>query len=364
MLPDFDVHTFWNENRECFSPFSVSKPRVPLVLIFEDHFLMNLIQMESTHRYYASPAYALEMQTKANDLLDSEIGLRPYGEEVTYYVKGAFEVRMGAKRVIREGNTPWLETVVEDIDDIKAINQKLETWDAKRQAIPEEWLMAKHELKSKTGKQLRFAHMLNGPATMACNLLGTTNTCIFIMEEPEVMKEFFTLAALRYGEFYEVACLEDLGYVPKDGLCINDDDCYLFPPTQYENFCVPFMKHLFDTFAPHPQHLRRQHSDSAMGHLLGLLNGLGINEVNFGPELHPADIRRAMPKAIIHGQTAPYLLRNGTEQEIWAAVARDFEAVGKDGGLVQSVAGVVPESTPMANIRAFMQAVHTLTRYE
>jgi len=360
---DFDLKLFWQENEQCFGRFSTDKPRVPLFFILEDHFLIHLVSEISTKKYYADPGYALDMHVRANNFLESEIGIRYYPEDKFHYVKGAFEVRMGTKRVIQEGSTPWLESEVEDIEDVKKIIAFAEKWDARSMAIPEQWLSVKEKLRSEKNKQLLFAHMPNGPATVACNILGTTNTCMFIMEEPEVMDDFFAVMAEKYVEFNEVAMQEDLGHVIRESLCINDDNCYLFPPKQYERFCVPFIQKLIDAFAPAKEHLRRQHSDSDMGHLMRFLNELGINEVNFGPELDVKDIRAAMPKAIIHGHTPPFILRNGTSEEIASCVKRTFECVGGDGGLVESLSGVVPESTPMENIRAYMHAVHRLTRY-
>ena len=363
MDKSFDIKSFWEENKACFGRFSTDKPRVPLSFILEDHFLMHLIPMESTARYYTDPAYAIDIHVKANNLLEHEIGTRYYPEDGISYIKGAFEVLMGAERVIREKNTPWLESNVQDIEDVKAIIRRAEKWDAKRNAIPDQWREAKEKLRRERGKQLFFHHMPNGPVTMTCNLLGTVNTCMFIMESPEVMDKYFEVIAAKYIEFYEAVMIEDTGHIKRDGLGINDDNCYLFSPAQYERFCVPFIQKMIDAFAPLPQHIRRQHSDSAMGHLMGLLNDLGINEVNLGPDIHPSDIRKALPKAVIHGQVPPFVLRNGTAEEIQAYVKRDFEAVGADGGLVESLAGVVPESTSMQNIRDYMYAVHTLTRY-
>ena len=359
----FDVKEFWQENDKCWEPFSSNKPRAPLTLIVEDHFVTNLVPVETTARYYGDPAYAIGVHRQANDLLEKELGRRFYSDDSTYYIKGAFEVLMGARRVIREGNTPWLETEAEDIEDVKKMIRRAEKWDAKSQAIPEEWRAEKQKLWNDHGKKLLFAHPTNGPATMACNILGTGNVCVFMMDEPEVMDEFFAVMADKYMEFYDIAVTEDKGSVDKEGIGVNDDNCYIFPPGQYERFCAPFLEKLFDKYAPLPQHVRRQHSDSAMGHLMGVLNGLGVNEVNFGPEIHPAEIRGAMPKAVIHGQIPPFVLRDGTNEDIVEYIKRDFDAVGADGGLVVSLAGAVPESTPLKQIRNLMYAVHKHARY-
>jgi len=360
MFEPNDLKGFWEENSKCFARFSVDKPRVPLVLIFEDHFLSRLVPMESTFRYYNDPSYALDVHAQANDVLEREIGRRCYPEHGIYYIKGAFEVLMGAKRIISEGNTPWLESEIEDINDVKKLIRFAEGWTA---VIPDEWKAEKEKLHNKNGKKLLFAHSPNGPATMACNILGTTNLCLFMMESPEVMDEFFEVMARKYIEFYETAQTEDNGCINREGLGVNDDNCYIFPPRQYERFCAPFLERLLGAFAPSPGHLRRQHSDSAMGHLIGILNDLGVNEVNFGPEIHPLDIRKVMPNAVIHGQVPPFVLRNGTYDDVVSYVKRDFEAVGGNGGLVSSLAGVVPESTPFSQIRGYMYALETYARY-
>jgi uroporphyrinogen decarboxylase len=101
----------------------------------------------------------------------------------------------------------------------------------------------------------------------------------------------------------------------------------------------------------------------AMGRLMGILADLGVNEVHFGPTIHPLEIREAMPNAMIHGQMPPSTLRDGTPQEIIDVVRRDIECVGGDGGLVECPAGAVPIGTPVESIRVYMWAVQTYGRY-
>ena len=363
MNDSFDLKGFWQENKKCFAPFSVDKPRAPLSIMFDDHFILHVNPVESTVRYYSDPAYTIEVNARANDRLEKEIGLRCCPEDGISFIKGAFEIIMGSKRIIGEGNTPWLESPVENIDDVKKIIRSALSWDIKKKPIPEAWLEERDKLKKRCGKTLYFTHGMNGPATIACNMIGTTNLCSFMMDEQEVMDEFFAVIAEKYIEYYETVLLLDHMTVNYDGLGINDDNCYIFPPKLYERFCAPFVKKCFDKFAPLPHHKRRQHSDSHMPHLMGILNDLGVNEVNFGPQIHPLDIRKALPKAVICGQVPPFVLRNGTNEDVVSYVKRDFEAVGADGGLVECLAGVIAESTPYQQIRNYMHAVHTITRY-
>jgi uroporphyrinogen decarboxylase len=362
---DLDVHAFWRENAQCMAPFSTDKPRVPLTLMLDLHFILGVTQIPSTVRYFEDLEYRLEVNKACNRCLEATLGKKFYPEETVHRFKGDFEIAMGTTRVITEGNTPWIVPCdIDGIDDVKRWIKWAARLDMHKAAIPDDWYEIKAGFEATTGKTLLLNGFGNtGPATLACNILGTTNVCVFMMDEPEVMRDFFTVLCDRFIAYHEVVCTENLGHVPREGFGINDDNCFLFPPAQYEMLCAPFVKRVFEAFAPEPQHRRRQHSDSAMGHLMGILSDLGVNEVNLGPTIHPIEIRKAMPRAVIHGQMPPFTLRDGAPQEIVDIVRRDIECVGGDGGLVESPAGVVPIGTPFENIRTYMWAVQEYGRY-
>jgi uroporphyrinogen decarboxylase len=124
------------------------------------------------------------------------------------------------------------------------------------------------------------------------------------------------------------------------------------------------MRAIFETFAPEGGHLRYQHSDSDMGHLMGLLDELGVNRVNLGPKIDVRDIRRMMPGAVIEGHMPPQLLRDGTEEEIAQRVASDFTKAGGDGALVVTTAGSISAGTSLDRIKFFMWCVDAFCRYD
>ncbi len=95
-----------------------------------------------------------------------------------------------------------------------------------------------------------------------------------------------------------------------------------------------------------------------------ILYDVGVNSTNFGPTIHPLEIRKAMPKAVINGQMPPFLLRNGSPEEIVETVRRDIESVGRDGGLVATTAGSIAGGTSMEKIKVFLWAVDKYGRYK
>ncbi len=359
-----DYKRFWEENEKCFQPFTTNKPRVPVTLSFDDHFLLEDMKVESTLRYFKDREYRLEMNRLCNDKMEEAIGMRKFHEKEEMILQpNRFEVIMGAYWEYSEGGTPWLESTVKDIDDVKKIIARAEKLDMSKEVFPEGWFEERDRLQKETGYKPDFSSRGHrGPATMATSIIGTENTCIFIMDEPDVMKAFFEVLTEKMVEYHK-ALLKGSNSVLLNGYWITDDNCYLFPPAQYEEFCAPFLKRVFEEFAPNPEDSRYQHSDSAMGHLMRILNDLGVNGVNLGPTIHPLEIRKAMPKTVIHGQMPPFTLRNGTPEEIIEIVRRDIDAVGGDGGLVETTAGSLAAGTPYINVQAYLWAVNEYGRY-
>jgi uroporphyrinogen decarboxylase len=271
---DLDVQAFWRENEQCLAPFSTAKARVPLTFWLDDHFMHSVVALVSTARYYQDFEYRLQVHRQCNQRLVPVLGKEFYPETEILYQKGEFEVLCGARRVIEEGMTPWLESPVTSIEDVKAIIARLARLDIKATALSDEMRALKRSLAERTGAKLLFEHSWTGPATMACNILGTTNVCFFMLDETDVMEEFMAVLCDRYIEYGEVMALEDHGFVDRSGSGVNDDCCYLFPPALYERLCAPFLARFFAAFAPGAQHRRRQHSDSPMGHLMPILNDL------------------------------------------------------------------------------------------
>ncbi len=361
---ELDYKAFWEENKKCFQPFTTDKPRVPVRLPFDDHFLLEEMNIRTTAQYYKDRDYRLKMNRLCNNRMEKAIGIRHFQENESMILSPIrFEVLMGAHWEYSEGGTPWLESTVEDIEDVKKIISDAEKLDMDKTVFPEGWFEEKEQVEKSKGIKVDFgARGHRGPATMATSILGTVNTCMFIMDEPEVMSAFFEVLTEKMVEYHK-ALLKATNSEPKPGYWITDDNCYLFPPNQYEQFCASFVKRMFDEFAPNPTHSRYQHSDSAMGHLMGILYDLGVNNCNFGPTIHPAEIRKAMPKTVIQGQMPPFTLRNGSPEEIIDIVRRDIDSVGGDGGLVATTAGSLAAGTPFDNVKVYLWAIQEYGRY-
>jgi uroporphyrinogen decarboxylase len=145
------------------------------------------------------------------------------------------------------------------------------------------------------------------------------------------------------------------------GWWITDDNAALFNRRLYREYCFPVLRQVLDAFAPGDAR-RYQHSDSAVGHLLEMQYDLGIRAVNYGPTVDAGLIRAKMPEAYIIGQMPPFLLRNGSPEEIRAQVRSDFLKAGASGGLEIATAGSLAAGTGLGRMRWLMQVVQTETR--
>jgi len=359
MKVELDLPHFWKENSLSSSkPFSVNKPRAPIGLPVDDHWLIEEMNLSSTVRYYEDKAYQVQVNTECNNRFEEAVGLRPFSESIGGKPLLRIEEVMGSRYETVEGGTPWLEPGPSSIEEMHSKLDEIE-------ALSDEDFLAlvcsKGGLFTRSPELRQGGAGSRGPATMATSILGSMNTMYWIVDYPEDMDRFYHVLGdtiIRYHRMVERET--NIKYV---GYYWLDDNCCLYSPGLYERFCYPVMKRVMAEFAPLPEHYRFQHSDSEMRHLLPFLADYGLHAVNLGPTMPVQVIREALPKAVIQGQIAPMTLRNKGFDAIVAEVKRDFEAVGADGGLLVTTAGSIAAGTSLQSIREFMWAVQEYCRY-
>ncbi|MDR3692692.1 MAG: uroporphyrinogen decarboxylase family protein [Fimbriimonas sp.] len=363
--PTFDLELFWRENELSQNkPFRTDKPRAPIELSVDDHWLLEEMKVPSTVEYFSNASYRADVNRQCNDRCEEVLGKRFFSETVDLPPILRIEEVMGSRREIVEGGTPWLEPGFSTIDQVSDRLAEIESWsDAHLRSLmfSTGGQVAKAGPGADGSKLVRTAGS-RGLATQATSILGTMNTMYWIIDYPTEMGRFFAVLADIIVRYHRVLAAET--GVEHRGYYWLDDNCALYSPSLYEEFCLPGMKRVFDAFAPNPEDYRYQHSDSEMRHLLPLLAALGFHGVNFGPTLPAELIRRNMPDTQIHGEVAPNTVRNKGLEGVVAEVKRDFAAVGADGGLSVTTCGSVSAGTSLESLRGFMWAVDEYCRYD
>jgi uroporphyrinogen decarboxylase len=355
-----DAEAFWEENASC-QGFTLDKPRASLSFSPDDHWIFGFVDVPSTLRYYRDKAYRDALHREVNTITQRFVGRSFFSEDTWEHEPRRIENLFGCHFTYRERGTPWLTPATDDPDAFARILDRAEATDLASWSLPEPYL-TEWEARRAAGKELpRLGTGSRGPATIITSVLAPETTFLWMYDHPELMVRFRDLLAQKMIAFNQL--LRKFSGNNEPSWWITDDNCALFNPRLYREFCYPVLEQVLEAMAPGDAR-RYQHSDSAMGHLLDMQAQLGMTEVNYGPEVDVALIRAKLPRALIHGQMPPFLLRNGSPEEIRARVISDFEKAGRTGGLNVTTAGSLAAGTGVGRMRWLMACVQTVCRYD
>ncbi len=361
---DLDVEAFWAENALC-EDFTPAKPRCSASFSPDDHWIFEFMAVPFTLRYYRDKAYRDDLHRQVNEITRQYVGRAFFGEDTWENEPRRIENLFGCEFAYHEGGTPWFVPVTRDPDEFARVLDRAERTDLRTWALPEPFL-AEWERRKAEGKPLpRLGSGSRGPATVMTSVLDPETVFYWFFDHPDLMARFRDLLAAKMVELNQIFrefSRRELGDYDPAGWWITDDNCTLFSPALYRQYCFPVLQQVLNTLAPGSAR-RYQHSDSDMGHLLDQQYELGIRVVNYGPTVDAGLIRQKMPDAFIHGQLPPMLLRNGSPAEIRQRVRDDFLKAGATGGLHVVTAGSLAAGTGVGRMRWFMQVVQIECRY-
>lgn len=357
---DLDIEAFWAENARC-SGFTSSKPRCALTFSPDDHWIFDFVKVPSTVRYYHDKPYRDQLHRETNAITRQYVGREYFEEDTWLHYPKRIENLFGSEFAYTEGGTAWLTPVTDDPDEFARVLDRAEATDMAAWAIPDAYRREWEERKA-AGKDLPLlGGGSRGPATIMTMVLHTETVFMWIYDYPELMQRFRDILAQKMVELNQV--LRAFSGNSQLGWSITDDNCALFSPKLYREYCFPVLQTVMAALAPGDVD-RYQHSDSSMSHLLDQQHELGINRVNYGPDVDAALIRARMPQAMICGQLPPFTLRNGSPQEIEQRVVSDFEKAGAQGGLTVTTAGSLAAGTGVGRMRWLMKVVQERCRYD
>jgi uroporphyrinogen decarboxylase len=364
LTKDLDLSGFWEENAAC-QRFTRDKTRCAVSFAPDDHWIFEFESVPSTLRYYQDKQYRDDLHRAVNSVTEEHLGTTFFSEDTWEHEPKRIENLFRCEFSYQEGGTPWFSPVTRDPAEFAAILDEAESTDMARWALPpgyrEEW-----DRRAAAGKEMPdLGTGSRGPGTIMSSILDPTDLFIWMYDHPDLMHRFRDILAAKMVELNTF--FREFSGNDSPGWWITDDNSALFNPDLYAEYCVPVLTAVLDAMAPlglDPPAWRYQHSDSAMGHLLDQQYALGIREVNYGPEVDPGLIREKMPDAYIVGQMPPFLLRNGTPEEIREKVIYDFQAAGETGGLEIATAGSVAAGTGIGRMRWLMKLTRDECRYD
>ena len=359
LTKDLDVRNFWRVNEKC-RIFTTSKPRCALSFSPDDHWIFEFTDVKSTLKYYHNKNYRDSIHKEVNDTTRKYVGKSFFSEDTWEHTPKRIENLFGCCFTYIKGQTPWLEPVTDSPDEFVKILDKAEKTNMKEWVFSDEFLK-EWDIRKIEGKCMpKLGDGSRGPATIMSSVLSVENLFFWMYDHPDLIERFRDILSIKMVELN--IALRELSGNTINSWWITDDNCTLFNKKLYEKYCVPVLQKVLDAMAPGNAD-RYQHSDSAMGHLLSYQQELGINNVNYGPEVDVALIRKIMPNAMICGHMPPFMLRNESPETIKARVISDFEKAGKNGGLEVTTAGSLSAGTGVGRMRWLMKLTEDFCKY-
>ena len=374
-LAPLDLARFWaDDERAHKDPFAPDCPQVPLgIRMGLECVFAELGIPADWHRLYHDPAWGLDLARRYNDRAEQIVGRRvlaerplPPADRQYPRVKELWEIFAARNEWHSASMSYWLFPAANDEAELCALLDRVEKRleDLRAFMLPPTWAQEAARLAG-LGVKPPLYRGQRGPVTFAMSVYGVEKLIFLLVDNPGLAGRFRDVILRAILERARILD-EEAGYrleTAPHGWGWADDNCAMLSAGLYEFFGWPILEAVFARYSPAPGDSRYQHSDSDMGHLLPALGRLDLTGVNFGPNVMPADIRRHLPRAVIHGQLAPFTFSRNEEANMVAEFLRDVGMVRPGKGLVFTTAGSINNGSRLAGMRLLMAAIQEHGRY-
>jgi len=315
-------------------------------------------------KYYMDYSYQRKVQADAREVVNRQLNLdliRDFVIDTGVVLNASL---FGGKPNYHSNSTPVLDPVINDPSDVIALAKRIDSLSA--EALMHEGILHKHYWeasefrKNSEGKPLQAPATggTKGIATVCGQLCGVTNFLMWLVLNPEEMKELTSLVGRTFKR-YIGACRGFEEKKEMNQLSFASDVSGLMSPEYYNEFCAVHEKDLYEEFAP--TGIRYYHSDSNMKQHVKILDQIGVTDVNIGPMITVEEIITQAPEMRVHGQVPPVrVLWQGTTDLVVDSVRQDINDMNSSGAdlsqLVVCTAGSVNPGTPLENIEAMLWA--------
>lgn len=369
-MKQLDLVKFWEDDAPAHKDncFSETAPQVALGIRMSEECVFAELN-EKGHPWDESSMTRerrIDLNKRYNDKAEKIVGKRflredfPPEDAALPELKRIGEIFGG--RYIIHNYTEWLESDIKTPKQLEAQLDFIDKTDLREYIFPANWQKEKEIKFERYGTKPHPYRWVRGPITLACSIIGVEKLIFLILDEPDLAKRFSDTMAdviIKLGEIMEEESGEKSG-----GFGFADDNCCMLNLEMYEFFGYPILKRVFERFAPDASHMRYQHSDSAMEHLLPVLGTLNFTGVNFGPTVTIDKIRKYMPKTRIDGCIAPFTFMNNETEKLIEEVKRDCDMARQYGrGLNLSTAGSINNGSSLESLRTIMWAITEYGRY-
>lgn len=203
--------------------------------------------------------------------------------------------------------------------------------------------------RSRVGKEKLIEGWIEGPVAQAADLRGINNLMMDFFDDPSFVIELFEFVLKLELTFAKAQVAEGAELIG-----VGDAVASLVGPKIYQQFVWPYEKRMMDGLRALGARTRL-HICGNTRPILGLMGQLGCDIVDLDSLAGMAEGRAAMvPRQVLLGNIDPVrVLRNGTADEVYAAVAECHQQAGNR--FIVSAGCEVPRDTPAQNLRAMLR---------
>jgi len=265
----------------------------------------------------------------------------------------------GCKIDFYENNLPTVHHIIEDIDDLDAINS-LQVPDPRKSGLMPLLLNLQRYMLPRIqeiGDDLQIVST-RGPLTIASHLMELTELLVGIKSEGETVHKILKVTTQLCKNWLE-AQLDNVKTAK--GILVLDDVCGFLNHEDFMEFAYPYLKDIFDTFG---EQIHLFHNDTANITCASYLEELGVDIFNFTHTKSIAEVREKTGKKVtLLGNIPPMSMVKETADSVFSQTQNTIKTYihangGDFHGLIMSPGGGMPMGASYENVQAMLRAVH------
>lgn len=203
---------------------------------------------------------------------------------------------------------------------------------------------------------LRGAYVV-GPFTLAGLMMGADDTVISTILDPPALHRLCHFTTERIQEYVQL-----LLAAGADVICILEPTAVMLSPEQFAEFSAVYIRHITTSF----RYSRASFVYHTCGNTMHLVqtmaragvHGVSLDSADMGVDLAAAAARVPEEVAVIGNISPATTMRFGTADDVRREVNGLLEQMRPWPNFILSTGCDLPQETPLANIRAFMEAGH------
>ena len=214
-------------------------------------------------------------------------------------------------------------------------------------------LAAARLLRSAVGDETLVTGCVQGPMTLALQLLGAENALFFAIDHPdrfETVLDYTTAVAIRFG----LAQLEAGVHLPL--VFEPAGSPALVPAAFFREFLLPRIARIFEAFAKAGAVGNWLHIAGPVQPILPLYGGIGVNIANLDYYVSPGEMATLAPGVCAAGNIRPMSFVLDTPAVVFAEAMRLIEGYRTRGGFILSSGCEIPPEASSACIEMLMAA--------